>query len=267
MSGSAKFVRFVKITVIVFLIVSSCTAVVGPLLSEFGRRTKRDVDAAKRDSEYRARKTLDAAFQSNMGASPSVVAARLNGGRPLFVRIVGAGTVADWTDPATGVSCVLKFNGDSYWTGYEVRETTQAYPRGFTAFLERGGDDVAKVARWIFRVDLWLGMWLAAFVAGLVGGTRARFVCGRFCLALSLPSAVSIFLTRYSTHWPEANILPTFLVWTLLTFFSALLIFSLRHRQPAIRSAPTCAVCSYDLTGNVSGVCPECGTPILWKGG
>ncbi len=23
-----------------------------------------------------------------------------------------------------------------------------------------------------------------------------------------------------------------------------------------------CAQCSYDLTGNVSGVCPECGTPV-----
>ncbi len=24
----------------------------------------------------------------------------------------------------------------------------------------------------------------------------------------------------------------------------------------------SCAQCSYDLTGNVSGVCPECGTPV-----
>ena len=28
------------------------------------------------------------------------------------------------------------------------------------------------------------------------------------------------------------------------------------------RSENLCRVCDYDLTGNVSGVCPECGTPI-----
>jgi len=27
-----------------------------------------------------------------------------------------------------------------------------------------------------------------------------------------------------------------------------------------------CSICDYDLTGNVSGVCPECGTPIPKKG-
>jgi hypothetical protein len=29
-----------------------------------------------------------------------------------------------------------------------------------------------------------------------------------------------------------------------------------RHNSP-----PTCSNCGYNLTGNVSGVCPECGTP------
>ncbi|HUU95965.1 MAG TPA: hypothetical protein VM487_09500 [Phycisphaerae bacterium] len=32
-------------------------------------------------------------------------------------------------------------------------------------------------------------------------------------------------------------------------------------RQPI--TPGTCPVCSYDLTGNVSGTCPECGTPIV----
>lgn len=31
-----------------------------------------------------------------------------------------------------------------------------------------------------------------------------------------------------------------------------------RHRVPA--GAPRCAACGYNLTGNMSGVCPECGT-------
>jgi hypothetical protein len=28
------------------------------------------------------------------------------------------------------------------------------------------------------------------------------------------------------------------------------------------RNLPTCLACGYDLTGNVSGTCPECGTTI-----
>ena len=32
-----------------------------------------------------------------------------------------------------------------------------------------------------------------------------------------------------------------------------------RRRQPP---PGHCQKCGYDLTGNVSGVCPECGTPI-----
>jgi hypothetical protein len=32
-----------------------------------------------------------------------------------------------------------------------------------------------------------------------------------------------------------------------------------RHRSRTSR----CTMCSYQLTGNTSGVCPECGTPVL----
>ena len=34
------------------------------------------------------------------------------------------------------------------------------------------------------------------------------------------------------------------------------------RRELATRGLPTCLKCGYNLTGNVSGRCPECGTPI-----
>jgi hypothetical protein len=34
------------------------------------------------------------------------------------------------------------------------------------------------------------------------------------------------------------------------------------RRQLRSRNYPTCVHCSYNLTGNVSGLCPECGKPI-----
>ncbi len=33
-------------------------------------------------------------------------------------------------------------------------------------------------------------------------------------------------------------------------------------RRPRVLADNKCAQCSYDLTGNVSGVCPECGTSV-----
>jgi hypothetical protein len=36
-----------------------------------------------------------------------------------------------------------------------------------------------------------------------------------------------------------------------------------RRREAAF---PSCARCGYNLTGNVSGTCPECGTPIPHRG-
>ena len=35
-----------------------------------------------------------------------------------------------------------------------------------------------------------------------------------------------------------------------------------RDRRMPTDGMPHCATCDYNLTGNVSGICPECGTPI-----
>lgn len=45
--------------------------------------------------------------------------------------------------------------------------------------------------------------------------------------------------------------------WSLLAALAARWLF----REPLDRSRPLCIQCGYDLTGNVSGRCPECGTP------
>lgn len=45
--------------------------------------------------------------------------------------------------------------------------------------------------------------------------------------------------------------------------FGVAMIYSLTlFRKPDFPPG-CCRECGYDLTGNVSGVCPECGTPIL----
>jgi hypothetical protein len=47
----------------------------------------------------------------------------------------------------------------------------------------------------------------------------------------------------------------------LAAISAALLVIRTRAHVPRAE-APRCVRCRYDLTGNLSGVCPECGKPI-----
>jgi hypothetical protein len=47
--------------------------------------------------------------------------------------------------------------------------------------------------------------------------------------------------------------------WVPALLFASLPAYQLRRRGRKRRHAGHCPGCGYDLTGNVSGVCPECG--------
>lgn len=70
------------------------------------------------------------------------------------------------------------------------------------------------------------------------------------------------FGVRYNVYTYDGSDLsvPT---WYLLLPAAGWLALTLiaRHRDRR-RAASACRSCGYDLTGNVSGVCPECGTPV-----
>jgi len=75
---------------------------------------------------------------------------------------------------------------------------------------------------------------------------------------------------RYRPLYPtiRLRILPTvgtshvitFPLWIISGALGCALFFSLRMRIPTEASFP-CSSCGYSLIGNVSGKCPECGTP------
>lgn len=49
-------------------------------------------------------------------------------------------------------------------------------------------------------------------------------------------------------------------IWGVLAWAVTLLWLRQLLRKP--RDLTKCTKCDYDLTGNLSGVCPECGTPV-----
>jgi hypothetical protein len=53
--------------------------------------------------------------------------------------------------------------------------------------------------------------------------------------------------------------------WFLILVFAVLPFTSLLVQRGKRRQAGCCRSCGYNLTGNVSGICPECGTAVAVK--
>jgi hypothetical protein len=82
-------------------------------------------------------------------------------------------------------------------------------------------------------------------------------------LGLDARSADGTLLIKYNICvWD----VPYWKLVTVLLYFGARSwvpwhVFAIRQR----RGENECATCGYNLTGNTSGVCPECGTPVAQK--
>lgn len=110
------------------------------------------------------------------------------------------------------------------------------------------------------------GALLAVVLSGAVGGCLVGLTLGLVCAAL-----ISKRRPAQVTMWLLAVVSPV-VVASAIVGHSALIVLG----APALAFASTCGIlnrvlkelypsgfcqnCGYDLTGNVSGVCPECGT-------
>ena len=79
--------------------------------------------------------------------------------------------------------------------------------------------------------------------------TRIVPALGGRALDLTLPTRFLIFVVLLYPYW------------TLILLVHE--VESQRLRKRRLRRIGICHKCSYDLRGNVSGVYPECGSPIL----
>lgn len=74
------------------------------------------------------------------------------------------------------------------------------------------------------------------------------------------PRTKSIFAA--TPAWIHLWVFSQDLVIAALAISAAFLAFRVRHRRERRRAFGRCHQCDYDLTGNVTGVCPECGNAI-----
>ena len=95
-----------------------------------------------------------------------------------------------------------------------------------------------------------------------------------FLLALVTGFVVLVFLVEHLEFWPDASksvVLFLAFIRGAGSMFLAMGVGIYLARRSILRSLrirlnqlgrPTCLGCGYDLTGNESGVCPECGTDL-----
>ncbi len=67
-----------------------------------------------------------------------------------------------------------------------------------------------------------------------------------------------VLLCLSPAHTPAHSVL----AWLAFVALYHVACVWLRRRLPDIEGYPACTCCGYNLTGNISGVCPECGTGI-----
>ncbi len=126
----------------------------------------------------------------------------------------------------------------------------------------------------------------ALLCAGLYGwlGRQPRFrqrpsfgvsvIFAACSIAASIPVGYAHQYADIALHpgddWAGAFVMPgtvcvSFFLSPFVGFLSSLLLITIRNRR---RFPPGhCQKCGYNLTGNVSGRCPECGSPVHQTGG
>jgi hypothetical protein len=106
---------------------------------------------------------------------------------------------------------------------------------------------------------------LAAFAGGWLVGRAGHHLWLRFAV---LFAGGQLFLLRLALIWAQGFAVIPVILWCYA--FMAIVPFAVigawlgsrpdRRRLELRRAAGLCMKCGYDLTGNTTGVCPECGT-------
>jgi hypothetical protein len=123
--------------------------------------------------------------------------------------------------------------------------------------ISRSGLDRGLPTTWIYlyasRIFAW---WLVGRMARLRGWRMIGWIVGGETINAAFDLAVVAGLAQGS--------LPAVIATTFIAAF--IYVLEWRGRRPELRSRfsgdPLCRVCQYNLTGNLSGICPERGTPI-----
>lgn len=194
--------------------------------------------------------------------------ADLNGGRPLprqrielpfgwFDRVIVNGSAIDPRAAGWLVQIDYSATPASFWT--HIRALP---PPSRSRFLERIGSPEVQHGIGQFRklvLILCASIWTIVIAPALVAGPFRREL-GQVATAAAI---LALFAWAGDPDRPTFAALPAF-NWIFYAAMGGFLVGLIAMIYPARRlqrRADRCATCNYDLTGNLSGTCPECGQP------
>jgi len=125
--------------------------------------------------------------------------------------------------------------------------------------------DIFDESTWNALFASCLGAPLLGFIVGWVLSgnrylkTRWRWVAGYYAIALAL-LAIALSMARTTGH-ESALLFCSFYIVMLCGPILGLVLFAIRPKGPCYPEGH-CQSCGYNLTGNVSGRCSECGTDV-----
>jgi hypothetical protein len=91
---------------------------------------------------------------------------------------------------------------------------------------------------------------------------RYRPVLSEFLLAVAFIAATAWFVNPGYPLTPQGIFSNDMLFWALVMLALSSVAVLFTHRVRRAPDEPLCPNCQYNLTGNTSGRCPECGQPI-----
>lgn len=187
---------------------------------------------------------------------------QLNGGKP-FATVLRKETNGKTYDdvrlvnPATGGAITLSFSNGEFRGMMPGPVSKPARPLPPPFWFE---------GEWLRdQAMVWMPCLYVALLLVLLGSGRRKHtrMASQAMLATVLVLIAAVFLSPYGwrpTRLSDDRLL--WLIWTAAMLVLATVAILHTYRRHGLRGARRCDFCGYDLRGNTTGICPECGQPL-----
>lgn len=168
--------------------------------------------------------------------------------------------VGVWTDPQSGRVFEFKFDKQDGWIGYPSQWSSSGFtppraPAVLRVMEPLRGQIAGRNIGW--GPLLWIALLILFPFA-----RRYRAIVAELLLFVAVLTSLAWLLKPNYSISPRGILSNDMLFWGAIMLVVSGVIFR-RALSLRLRLDPRfCRTCGYDLTGNVSGVCPECGTAI-----
>lgn len=249
-----------------------------PVLVLGGLALKVSWDLQEEDARQRYQQQLQSATQhyntlinktrtSNLyGKTPGQVAAVIGVTKPLKLRGGGGGFEARWVDPVSLAEFEFRFDANKRYTGRSVGWSSSY----LSHLVPRPGPlqgVVEKLGRWLCPTisDIFTPLpylvWLPVLVA------YHQMPRHRACLSLALAACGVLFplvwlMSSFSLLEVKGVMSYDANFWGLIMFGVSLITLAGGGVRDRFDDPYACRRCGYNLRGNTSGVCPECGAAL-----